>query len=239
MNPSTQKEAVDLFDKVKDGIEGISNVEIVICPPLVYISSFKSHVSGLKLGAQNVFYPPARAGKKEGAYTGEVSPIQLKNLSVEYVIVGHSESRRDLHETDELINKKIKECLKEGLRPILCIGEKEGENKEKVFENQLKRGLEGISRKDVKNVIIAYEPIWAIGTGNNCSIGETIKSVLLIKKNIHELYGKEVALEILYGGSVKSKNSGDYLKSSGVDGLLVGGASLDAEEFTNIVKSVE
>ncbi|MEK7664259.1 MAG: triose-phosphate isomerase [Patescibacteria group bacterium] len=258
INPSTQQEAVELFKTVQKGIESVKNVEVVICPPLVYVSSFKFHVSGLALGAQNVFY------KEEGAYTGEVSPKQLKDLNVEYVIVGHSESREYLNETNEIINKKVKECLCEGLKPILCVGEtreQRSSNKtEEIVEHQLKTALKDVSsfpptptclRADthrqelwqagmfhVPGIVIAYEPVWAIGTGKNCSVEETLKSVLFIKKVITSLYSKEIAdrLIILYGGSVNSSNSSEYLKGGGVQGLLVGGDSLNAEDFIEIVR---
>jgi len=235
MNPSTEKEAKELFTKVQNGIKDIKNVEVVICPPFVYVLCFKFHVSGLALGAQNVFY------KESGAFTGEISPSQLKDLKVEYVILGHSEARLYLNETDEIINKKIKVSLAENLKPILCIGEKEGEDKEKVLELQIKEGLKEVSEKDLNNVVIAYEPVWAIGNGKNCSVKETLNSTLFIKKIITDLYSKEIANEliILYGGSVNSENSAGYLKNGEVSGLLVGGASLKPEDFIKIVKSAE
>src|SRR3989344_8177369 len=143
-----------------------------------------------------------------------------------------------MHETDEVINKKIKECLQEKLKPILCVGENEGEDKLIVLERQIKEGLKDISREHVKNVVIAYEPIWAIGTGKNCSIDDTMSAVLLIRKIILNLYNRDLAdgMKIIYGGSVNSKNSGEYIKNTGVNGLLVGGASLNAEEFIKILK---
>lgn len=237
LNPPTQKEAVELFDAVQKGIEGVKNVKVVICPPLVYVSIFKFHVSGIALGAQNVFY------KEKGAFTGEVSPAQLRDLGVEYVIVGHSEARKYLNETDQVINKKIKECLQEGLKPILCVGEIEGENKEEVLERQIKESLREIInfKLEILNFIVAYEPVWAIGTGKNCSVEETLNSVLFIRKTISGLYNKEISekVRVLYGGSVNSKNSADYLKNGGVGGLLVGSDSLNPEDFIKIVKSIE
>lgn len=230
MNPANQKEAKELFNTIKRGVKG-SKAEVVICPPFVYLSELE----GITLGAQNVFY------KESGAFTGEVSPLMLKDLKVKYVIVGHSEVRKNFNETDEIINKKIKECLREKLKVILCVGENKDENKEIVLEKQVRNGLKDIPAKDFKNIVIAYEPIWAIGTGKNCSIEETKNSISLIKKIISNLYSRELAnnIGILYGGSVNSKNSGEYLRSVGINGLLVGGASLDAKEFIEIVKSVE
>lgn len=233
MNPSSKKEAVKLFESVKKGIRAVKNAEVVVCPPFVYLTLFK----GLTLGAQNVFY------KDEGAFTGEISPQQLSDLDVEYVILGHSEVRRELNETDEVINRKIKECLLAKLKLILCVGEASEENengkKAQVLEKQVRGALEKVPSKEMKNITIAYEPIWAIGTGKNCSVDETMTSALLIRKIIARLYNMGLArnLRILYGGSVNSSNSAQYLESGGVNGLLVGGSSLDAGEFVKIVKS--
>src|SRR3989344_7620440 len=242
MNPSTEKEAKKLFDAVRRGVRGIKNIEVVICPPFVYLSLF----SGLKLGAQNVFYLSAdRQVKKSGAFTGEVSPLMLKDLGVEYVIIGHSESRKYLNETDEVINKKIKESLLIGLKPILCVGETDEEKnsgkKLEVLEVQITQALKGVMKSEAKNIVIAYEPVWAIGTGNNCSVDETMSSILLIRKIISKLYNRETAdnIRILYGGSVKSENSGAYIKDAWANGLLVGGLSLNSEEFVKIAKSAD
>jgi len=209
MNPSTKKEAKKLFDSVRKSTKGIKNIEVVICPPFVYLSLF----SGLKLGAQNVFYLSAdRQVKKSGAFTGEVSPLMLKDLGVEYVIIGHSESRKYLNETDEVINKKIKESLLIGLKPILCVGETDEEKnsgkKLEVLEVQITQALKGVMKSEAKNIVIAYEPVWAIGTGNNCSVDETMSSILLIRKIISKLYNREIAdtTKIIYGGSVDSNN---------------------------------
>ena len=241
MNPSTKKEAKKLFDSVRKSTKGIKNIEVVICPPFVYLSLF----SGLKLGAQNVFYLSAdRQVKKSGAFTGEVSPLMLKDLGVEYVIIGHSESRKYLNETDEVINKKIKESLLIGLKPILCVGETDEEKnsgkKLEVLEVQITQALKGVMKSEAKNIVIAYEPVWSIGTGNNCSVDETMSSILLIRKIISKLYNREIAdtTKIIYGGSVDSKNTNSYITQTGVNGLLVGGASLNAEEFIEIIKSL-
>ncbi len=229
MNPASQRDAEYLFGLVKKGVAELKEVQVVICPPFVFLPFLK----GLILGAQNVFY------KESGAFTGEISPSQLIDLEVEYVIVGHSEARKYLNESDELINKKIKECLKEKLIPILCVGENTGEEKSVVLEKQITEGLKDVYHEHAKKVVVAYEPVWAIGTGKNCSIKETVSSISLIKKVISNLYSSEVAdnVRILYGGSVNSENSCFYIKETGVNGLLVGGASLDAQEFIKIVKS--
>src|SRR3989344_8250689 len=175
-NPTTLKEAKKLFDAVKKFHP--KNVEVVICPPFVYLSQLK----GLTLGAQNVFY------QEKGAFTGEVSPAMLKDFKIPYVIIGHSERRKYFGETDELVSKKIKASVQAGLKVIFCVGENEGDEKQMVVEKQVTEGLKNISSKEMKQVTIAYEPVWAIGTGKNCSVDETLKSVLLIKKNILNLY---------------------------------------------------
>lgn len=235
MNPISQKEAKSLFDKIKKTKAKFKNAEVVICPPSVYLNLFK----GLLLGAQNVFF------EEKGAFTGEVSCLMLKDLKVDYVILGHSERRKYFGETDEMINKKIKKSLSVKLKPIFCIGEtkdeKDQNRKSEVLERQITNGLKGIIKDEMKNIALAYEPVWAIGTGNNCSVDETMGSVLFIRKILTKLYNRETAdsTKILYGGSVKSENSGDYIKKSGANGLLVGGASLNAEEFVKIVKSAE
>jgi len=224
MNPTSREEAKNLFNSIKEGI-GSAKIEVVICPPFVYLPL----LSGLTLGAQNVFY------KEGGAFTGGISGAMLKDLRLEYVIVGHSESRRYLKETDEIINQKIKEALDSGLKIIFCIGEtaeeRDADQKNEVLERQIKKGLENI--ENLENINIAYEPVWAIGTGNNCSIEETKESIEFIRKLVRP------DTRILYGGSVKSENSGEYIKDAGANGLLVGGASLNAEEFIKIVKSAE
>ena len=202
MNPETLIKAKRLFNAVK-------KTKAIICPPFPYLSVFKYNF----LCAQDCHW------EESGAFTGEVSPKRLKNLGVKYVIIGHSE-RRALGETEEIVEKKLKAALKAGLIPILCVGEKKGENAKKVINKQLKKNLKG--------VIIAYEPVWAIGTGNFCSANKANKVREFIKEKLDN--------KILYGGSVNSKIAKDYLKI-GFDGLLIGGASLDAEEFRKIAKN--
>ena len=229
LNPTSQKDAVRLFDAIEKDAKK-SSAEVVICPPFVYLALFK----GLTLGAQNVFY------KEEGAFTGETSVKMLKDLNVEYVILGHSEVRKNPQETNEVINKKVKECLQEKLRPIVCVGEQEGEDLSEVLQRQVECAFNGVLAKEVKHVAIAYEPVWAIGTGKNCSVDQTMGSMLLIRKIISNLYNRETAdaIKILYGGSVNGENSAAYIKEAGANGLLVGGASLKPEEFIKIIKSV-
>jgi len=234
MNPSTKKEAEEILNEIKNGIGG-GNSEVVVCPPFVYLSALESVRSDLtQLGAQDVFY------EDKGAFTGEVSGLMLRDLGVEYVIIGHSERRKYFGETDEIVNKKIKKALEVGLKVIFCIGEtaeeRDAGKKNEVLEKQIKIGLDGINLAENGSPLvinIAYEPVWAIGTGNNCSVEETKESIDFIRKFVHP------ETRILYGGSVKSDNSASYIKEAGSNGLLVGGASLNAQEFVKIIKSAE
>ena len=205
MNPQTLEESKRLFNSVRNGIKGIKNTEIVICPPFIYLLNLKSKILNLKLGAQDVFW------EAKGAFTGEVSALMLRNLGVEYVIIGHSERRKYQRETNKIIEKKIKAALAVGLKPILCI--------EKISQlpKDIKRGFS-----------IAYEPLFAIGTGKPCSIEKAKKiraSLIRFKR-------------VLYGGSVNSENARDFIKKAKFQGLLVGGASLNSKEFVKLVKNV-
>jgi len=237
MNPQTLTEAKQLFNSVKKGLKNIKNacpglsrrVEVVICPPFVYLPQLQTtNYKLLKLGAQDCSW------KKKGAFTGEISPSMLKNLGCKYVIIGHSE-RRKLGETDEMINKKIKAALKIKLKPILCIGETEKERKEgktsEVLRNQLKKALNNLTIKQFNNLTIAYEPVWAIGTGNPCDPLEAKKALLFLRN----FFKKQL---ILYGGSVNSKNAIPYIKKAQFQGFIIGGASLRAKEFIEILKRV-
>jgi len=199
MNPQSLKEAKVLFNKVRKACpERSRRAQTVICPPFIYISALKAN------GAQDCFW------EKKGSFTGEISPVMLKNLGVEYVIVGHYERRKYLTEIDEMIGKKIKACLRVGLKPILCI-------------NNISQ-TKGVNKK----VILAFEPISAIGSGRSFPVKTA-------KKMRRSLASFKI---VLYGGSVNSKNARDYILEAGFQGLLVGGASLDAKEFISIVKSV-
>jgi len=205
MNPQTLEESKRLFNSVRNGIKGIKNTEIVICPPFIYLLNLKSKILNLKLGAQDVFW------EAKGAFTGEVSALMLRNLGVEYVIIGHSERRKYQRETNKIIEKKIKAALAVGLKPILCI------DKISQLPKDIKRGFS-----------IAYEPLFAIGTGKPCSIEKAKKiraSLIRFKR-------------VLYGGSVNSENARDFIKKAKFQGLLVGGASLNSKEFVKLVKNV-
>lgn len=232
LNPKTRREAQELFSIVKKEIGRHEGIEVVICPPVVFLP----FLAGLPLGGQDVFY------KNEGAFTGAVSPAMLKDAGADYVMVGHSEVREFLHETSEAIARKIKAALDEKLKVIFCVGEKEGQEKAEVLEKQITDGLAEIKnlKLKIRNLAIAYEPVWAIGTGKNCSVDETMSSLMLIRKIIADMAGREAAdaVRVLYGGSVKADNAAPYVRDAGANGLLVGGASLDPEEFIKIVKSV-
>lgn len=239
MNPKTSKEAVALFAGSLKVSSRLRNVETVICPPDVYLPSLSTKKNSIILGAQNV---SEQSGI--GPYTGEVSAEMLKNLGVRYVIIGHS-SRRENGETDDSINRKIKSCLKAGLKIVLCVGEKErGDNGEfiKVVETQLTRALEGTKdEKDARNIIIAYEPVWAISRGGKFASDDpdaVFGMSIFIKKTSTSIFGEKAGgrVPIIYGGSATAKNTKDFLEKGGVRGLLVGGKSLDLKEFGEILK---
>ena len=229
MNPASQKEAEDIFEGIKNGVEG-AEAEVVICPPFIYLSELK----GLTLGAQNIFY------REGGAFTSGISGAMLKDLGVEYVIIGHSESRRYLKETDEIVNLKIKEALKYELKIIFCVGEtaeeRDAGKKNEVLGRQLKTGLADTDNSE--NISVAYEPIWAIGTGKAATGTQANETIGLIRHQISKSYSKAVAqdLRILYGGSVTAANATEFMQQTEIDGALVGGASLKAAEFLSIVK---
>jgi len=235
MNPQSLAEAERLFNSVKKGIKNIKEIEIVICPPFIYIPTVQhSSIPTIKIGAQDCFW------EGSGPFTGQISPLMLKNLGCQYVIIGHS-ARRELGETDEMINKKLRAAIKAKLKPILCVGETEKERKKdktfKILREQLEKGLKGISLFKVYSLkfIVAYEPVWAIGTGNPCGPKEAKEVLLFLRKFVQPLFHSNTRPLILYGGSVNSKNAKDYI-DIGFDGLLVGGASLNSEEFIKIVK---
>ena len=232
-------EAIDYIQEFAPLVKDTNN-EVVLCVPytdLFYVL-LNTQGTNIKVGAQNVHF------EETGAYTGEVSAKMLKSIGVEYVIIGHSERRQYYNETDETVNKKIKAAFENDLKPIVCVGEtleerEAGKTAEKIT-NQTKLALEGLSNEQVKNIIIAYEPIWAIGTGKTATSEDANNSIKEIRKEIEAIYGKEVADEVIiqYGGSVKSSNAKELFETSDIDGGLVGGASLKPEEFAKIVMSV-
>ena len=222
-NPTTLKEAKLLFNSVKNGVKNIKNVEVVICPPFIYLSNIQHLKSDIQFGAQDCFW------EQNGAFTGEISPSMLKDLGVDYVIIGHSERRKYQQEKDSMIYKKIEAALKRGLKPILCIDKTSQIRK---LQRSVKMNEVHRLKKDFWGAIIAYEPLFAIGTGKPCSIDKAKKMRIAIKKKLNK------NIPILYGGSVDSQNARDYVKKAGFQGLLVGGASLNAQEFIKIVKNV-
>ena len=211
--------------------------EVILCVPYtdLFYSLLTAQGTNIKIGAQNMHF------EEKGAFTGEVSGPMLKCIGVEYVIIGHSERRQYFAETDETVNKKIKAALTNELKPIVCVGEtleqRESGKAEEIFTTQTRKAFEGLSKDDAKKVIIAYEPIWAIGTGKTATSEDANNSVKAIRKEIENIYGSEVAdqIIILYGGSVKSSNAKELFTTSDIDGGLVGGASLKADEFAKIV----
>jgi len=233
-NPTNLRDAKNLFDSIKKGIKDNKKTEVIICPPFVYLSVLKAS-KNIKLGSQDLFW------QEKGAFTGEISPLMLKDLGCEYAILGHSERRQYFGETDEIINKKIKAAIAVKISPIFCIGETQEEKKEteQVLSRQIEKGLADLTTKDMENVIIAYEPVWAIGSGNPCQSDQAKEINLLIHRIITRIYSSAISenMPVLYGGSVNSQNAVSYLKEGGFQGLLVGGASLKAEEFIKIVGS--
>jgi triosephosphate isomerase len=242
-NPITAKSAEELFRALNKGLRKSRKAEVVVCPPFLYISKLSESLSRwkktrIRLGAQNCFW------EDMGSYTGAISPVMLKNLQCRYIIIGHSERRKFFNETNQMINKKIHTIFSSGLIPILCIGEKK-QDKENgkisvVLKSQIENALKKVSKKDVDKVIFAYEPRWAIGTGKPCSPDEAHVARLIIQKIIAQKYSQQIAkkVQILYGGSVKGDNVKSFIKDAGFQGVLVGGASLDPNEFTKIIKQL-
>jgi triosephosphate isomerase len=228
---TTLSEAIALVKKIRPGIEGVEDVEKVICPPFVSLAPLKGLLreSGVKLGAQNMHF------EEKGAYTGEISPLMLAELC-EFVIIGHSERRHYFKETDEIIDKKLRAALKFGLKPILCVGETLEENEVGKTEEVLKRQLG--SAKISAGLVLAYEPVWAIGTGRAASGKQANDTIGFIRQFVAKQNGPEVAqgVRILYGGSVTAENIVEFIQQPEIDGALVGGASLKADEFISIVK---
>ena len=223
----------DLAPLVKD-----TEHEVILCVPYtdLFYALLTAQNTNIKIGAQNMHFA------ESGAYTGEVSGKMLKSINVEYVIIGHSERRQYFNETDETVNKKVKAAFENGLKPIVCVGEtleqREAGKVEEIITNQTRLALDGLTNEQVQNTIIAYEPIWAIGTGKTATKEDANDAVKSIRKKIAEIYGQNVAdgVIIQYGGSVKSSNAKELFSMSDIDGALVGGASLKADEFSKIVE---
>lgn len=234
----TREQAMFFANKLTQDLAGMS-FRIVLCPPFVFLQNVAEILTGTKLhlGAQNCYY------EKSGAFTGEVSPLMLKEIGVEYVIVGHSERRHIFGETDEMINKKVKAILDNGMKPVICVGETKEERERGltfcVVESQTRQALFGLSKDDVEKVVIAYEPVWAIGTGIVAKPYQAQEVHRFIRKLLEQLYDEELAqkIPILYGGSIKPDNFFGLMIQPDIDGGLVGGASLD-DQFIELAKII-
>ena len=231
----TKAEALEFVNEVKDRVNN-DKVEAVICAPFTLLKDLKQATKGtnIKIGAQNMHF------EEKGAFTGEISPLMLKELDMDYVVIGHSERRQYFNETDETVNKKVLKALEVGIDPILCVGEtleeREAGNTKDVCKVQVEKALENVSKEDLAKVVIAYEPVWAIGTGKTATSEDANDVIAYIREVVANLYG-ELANEvrIQYGGSVKPSNVAEIMNQSDIDGALVGGASLEANDYIQLV----
>jgi triosephosphate isomerase len=231
-------EAKALVEDLKVRVSDVSDVEIVVCPPFISLTTVRAVVEGsnIALGAQNVYW------EKSGAFTAEVSAPMLKSVGCTYVIIGHSERRTYFAETDAMVNKRIFAALEEGLKPIVCVGEtleeREDEMTVDVVKRQVTEGLAKLSSEQMRNIVIAYEPVWAIGTGKTATPEQAQEVHAFIRSLLTELFGESTAkaTRIQYGGSVKPDNASTLMGQVDIDGALVGGASLKADSFEKIVK---
>ena len=234
----TITEAIDFVTRLKREVFDLEDVDIVVCPSFTALAEVSEVIidSNVSLGAQDIFW------EEKGAFTGEVAGDQLKDAGCTYVIIGHSERRQYFGETNQTVAKKIKAASRVGLVPIVCIGEtlqeREQNKTESVLAKQFQEGFEGISREEFGHVVIAYEPVWAIGTGRNATSQQAQDAHGYVRRLAGEKFGKEAAagLRIQYGGSVKPNNISDLMAQEDVDGALVGGASLDVDSFVQILK---
>lgn len=232
----TVEEALSFINEIKPLVKD-ANCEVVVCPTFLALDAVVKAVQGtnIKVGAQNVHF------EEKGAFTGEVAPGMLEALGVDYVVIGHSERRQYFNETDETVNKKVKASFAHNLVPILCVGEsleeREANITEEVIGRQIKLDLAGLTASEVEKIVIAYEPIWAIGTGKTATSEQANETIAFIRKVVANLYGTEVAdkTRIQYGGSVKPSTIKEQMGMSDIDGALVGGASLVAADFGAIV----
>ena len=234
----TVSESLELVSDLCKLTAGITNVEIVVCPTFTALYPVRMAICDgpLRLGAQNMHW------EKQGAFTGEIAPGMLKDLGCVYVIVGHSERRQYFGENDDTVNKKVTAAFANRLTPIMCVGEtleqREAGITEGVIGRQVRQGLTGLTQEQVGSMVIAYEPVWAIGTGRTASSGDANKVCKFIRRTVAEVFGEDSAerVRIQYGGSVKADNIAELMAQSDIDGALVGGASLDAATFAQIVK---
>ena len=234
---NTKAEAEQLITALKPLVKDVTRTDVVVCVPFTRIEKVKKLVKGskIKVGAQNV------AWAAKGAFTGEISAAMLKEVGAEYVIIGHSERRQYFGETDKSVNMRLVQALKNELKPIVCIGEtldeRNGGKTEIVLRTQLEGGLEGLTADDMKNVVIAYEPVWAIGTGVTATAEQANTTIKFIRKTLAKMFTRPVAnkVRIQYGGSMNAKNASELMAMSDIDGGLIGGASLKAEDFSKVV----
>lgn len=235
----TVEEAVALVEGLKRELADVTGVEAVVCPPFTALKTVSDLIAEteIKLGCQNM------SSEDDGAYTGEVSHTMLKELFVKYVILGHSERRQYYKETDFWVNKKVKKALEKNLRPIVCVGEKledrEAGNTEAIVEEQVRGSLADLTAEDFENVVVAYEPVWAIGTGKTATAEQAQAVHAFIRGVVADMVGQEAAdsLRIQYGGSMKPANAAELLAQPDIDGGLIGGAALDAQSFAAIVNA--
>lgn len=231
-------EAIELVNRLKRELSGIESVDIAVAPPYTALSEIADMLTdtNIGLGAQDMYW------EQGGAFTGEISPLMLKDIGVKYAIIGHSERRAYFGETNETVNKKLNAAFKAGLSPIMCVGERlEDREAKKTFEvikDHIKGGLEGISNDAAAGIIIAYEPVWAIGTGKTATPQQAQEAHKYIRGLLAEMYGRELAeqIRIQYGGSVKPNNIKELIAEEDIDGALVGGASLKPDDFIAIVR---
>lgn len=232
-------ETISFFEEFAPLVKDTKN-EVVICAPYtdLFYAILSAQNTNIKIGAENMHW------EENGAYTGEVSPGMLKSIGVEYVIIGHSERREYFAETDETVNKKVKAAHNVGLKPIVCVGEtleqRESGNAKEIVTNQIKLGLKDLTNEQIESTIVAYEPIWAIGTGKTATKEDANETIKWIREEIANMYGKKIADQVIiqYGGSVKASNAKELFEMSDIDGGLVGGASLKPDEFAKIVNAV-
>ena len=233
----TVSESRKFVNEVIPACTSITEVEMILCPTFLSLAHMCEDLQGtpIKLGAQNLFW------EKEGAYTGEVSPYLLSELGVTYVIIGHSERRGHFGETDPQVNRKVKAALSFNLKPILCVGESLEQREQgitnKIIEKQLKQGLLGLDQSSAGNLTIAYEPIWAIGTGRSASLEDAWEAISFIRQWVSRAFSQEISekMPLLYGGSVNPDNIGQFLARQEIDGALIGGASLKEDAFIKMV----
>jgi len=237
----TVGEALDLLKELKTAISGVEGVEVAVAPPFTALYAVRKELEGssIRLAAQNLYW------EEKGAFTGEISPAMLKEVGCQFVIIGHSERRQFFGESDETVNRRTKSALAQGLKVIFCIGETLREREEgktfPVIERQIEGGLKGLGDKELRNITIAYEPIWAIGTGKTATPEQAEEVHRFIRGKLERLYSKAVSEEIRiqYGGSVTPDNIKGLMNQPDIDGALVGGASLKAESFSKIVRFKE